>query len=65
MRRLLTIVGCSLLVLTSFCLGHSVVAQEAYPTRPITVLIPSEAGSGADIMFRKMSPKLQKHWENL
>lgn len=48
----------SLLVL--FCVfgieNRSVVA-ETYPEKPITMIIPSEAGSGADMLARKLIPK--------
>jgi tripartite-type tricarboxylate transporter receptor subunit TctC len=60
MKRRFIIIACSLLVLGTLFWGNTLLAQEAYPAKPITAIIPSEAGSGADIMFRQLSPKVSE-----
>lgn len=42
-----------LLLLGVFSLENKIQAAEKYPLKPITIIIPGEAGSGVDTMFRK------------
>ena len=39
-----------------------VVAQEAYPTRPVKFVVPFAAGGPLDVMARLMGQKLTEHW---
>jgi tripartite-type tricarboxylate transporter receptor subunit TctC len=40
----------------------SVVAQDAYPSRPVHILVPYPAGGGVDIVARTLGDELSKHW---
>jgi tripartite-type tricarboxylate transporter receptor subunit TctC len=37
-------------------------AQEAYPARNVTLVVPYTPGTGADILSRILGPKLAEHW---
>jgi len=37
-------------------------AAQSYPTRPIRVIVPSQAGGGADIVARMVGQKLTERW---
>ena len=39
----------------------SVIAQQ-YPARPVRVIVPSQAGGGADIVARAIAQKLTEAW---
>lgn len=53
----LVLVGCS----TKAPDVEATVKVEAFPTRPVTLLIPHKAGSSTDIMARALQPLLQKY----
>ncbi len=46
------------------CLPLPLAAQEAYPSRPIRIIVPYPAGpSGADSLARLLGPKLSERWQ--
>ncbi|MCX7138089.1 MAG: tripartite tricarboxylate transporter substrate binding protein [Proteobacteria bacterium] len=51
---------CSLLFMTSFCALSGAQAGDAYPTRPIRLLLPFAAGGTVDIMARPIAAKLHE-----
>jgi tripartite-type tricarboxylate transporter receptor subunit TctC len=50
-------------VLTSVILANTdaVTAQEKFPTKPITLIVPNAPGSGMDMEARGIAPYVQKH----
>ena len=53
---------CTALALGSLCLGAMpALADSAYPSKPITMLVPFPPGSATDSMLRAMAPVLAKH----
>lgn len=52
------VIGIFLFSLSGVC-GQAA-AQEQYPTKPITLIIPYEAGSGADVLTRPLVEKASK-----
>ena len=38
-------------------------AQEAWPSRPVHVVVPYTPGTGADILARVLGPKLGERWK--
>jgi tripartite-type tricarboxylate transporter receptor subunit TctC len=49
------------LAVFAFCLATNVFAQ-AFPSRPVHVIVPFPAGGGADALARIMAPFLQEVW---
>ena len=41
--------------------GYAVGQSDAYPTRPIELIVPSSAGGGTDVMARAFSEAIRKH----
>src|SRR6266704_219537 len=37
-------------------------AQSAYPSRPIQIIVPFTSGGGNDLLARMLAEKLQKQW---
>ncbi|HUQ74048.1 MAG TPA: tripartite tricarboxylate transporter substrate binding protein [Burkholderiales bacterium] len=56
MPRLLT---CLFLAL----LGSPAAAQDAWPSRPVHMVVPYTPGTGADILSRVLGPKLSERWK--
>ena len=50
----------ALLVLTAMPLN--VLAQDAYPARPIRIIVPSTPGGGSDISARLIAQEITKRW---
>src|SRR2546425_10735252 len=46
--------------LAAACLATSVLAQTAYPTQPVKIIVPYSAGGPADIYARFIGDRLQK-----
>jgi tripartite-type tricarboxylate transporter receptor subunit TctC len=44
-------------------LAGGAAAQEAYPSRPVHVVVPYTPGTGADILARVLGPKLAERWK--
>jgi tripartite-type tricarboxylate transporter receptor subunit TctC len=38
-------------------------AQQPYPSKPITIIVPFAPGGGIDVLVRAMAPKLQERWK--
>lgn len=38
-------------------------AQQLYPARPITIIVPFAPGGGIDVLVRAMAPRLQERWK--
>ena len=49
-----------LLGLTLLVLAGSASAQDAYPSRPITIVVPFGAGSGTDVITRSIAERMSK-----
>ena len=49
-----------IIALSALVLHLPVAAQEAYPNKPIRILVGYAAGGGNDIIVRVMQPELQK-----
>lgn len=43
------------------CAAQSAIAQSAYPSRPIQVIVPFGAGSATDLTFRRLEPIMQRN----
>jgi tripartite-type tricarboxylate transporter receptor subunit TctC len=52
---------CPLIVSLLACLPSVALAQGAYPTRPVRVIVPSSPGGGTDILTRRVIPAFSKH----
>ena len=48
------------LLLSSFLLCLSAAAQQAYPVKPVKVIVPFAPGGGSDIVARAFTTKLQE-----
>ncbi len=48
--------------LGALCLAGTAAAQDAFPSRPIRVLIPTAAGGNMDLLARTVAEKLQAAW---
>jgi len=54
------VIGCSML----FCgawFGHATVAAQAYPSQPISMIVPFAPGGGTDMVARTLAKKLAEH----
>ena len=49
-------------LLTAALLPGFVLAQEKYPSKPVTLLVPFPPGGVADIVARSLAPALEKKW---
>jgi tripartite-type tricarboxylate transporter receptor subunit TctC len=38
-------------------------AQQAYPAKPITIIVPFAPGGGIDVLVRALAPKLSERWK--
>jgi len=53
-----------LVLLASLWLVHALAwGQTAFPSRPVTVVVPFSPGTGIDILARAIQPKLQERWK--
>ena len=41
-------------------MSHGAIAQDAYPSKPVTVIVPFQAGQGVDIMARALAVELAR-----
>ena len=48
------------MLLAVIALGTPALAQDAYPSKPIRILVGYAAGGGNDIIVRVMQPEMQK-----
>jgi len=55
-RRAAGLVGVALLAMAA----STAIAQTAYPTRPIRIIVPSSAGGGTDILTRILTPRFSE-----
>ena len=46
----------------AFCLGYGCALAQAYPSKPIRIVIPFTPGSASDILARLIGPKLNESW---
>lgn len=53
-----TVVGLAV----SACAAPQVVAQPAFPTKPVQMVVPYTAGGGADVVMRAVSQRLAEAW---
>ena len=49
-------------LLTTAMLPGLVLAQDKYPSKPVTLLVPFPPGGVADIVARSLAPALEKKW---
>jgi len=50
-------------IFAALLMGSAVAAAEdAYPSRPVHIMVPYPAGGGVDIMARTLGDELSKHW---
>jgi tripartite-type tricarboxylate transporter receptor subunit TctC len=47
---------------TLLCLGALACAQEAFPSKPVHILVPYPPGGGVDIVTRTLGDELSKRW---
>jgi tripartite-type tricarboxylate transporter receptor subunit TctC len=52
----------SLITAATFALGLPVLAQSAWPTKPVKIVVPTGPGSSLDLIVRAMSDKLGARW---
>ena len=52
----------SLIALAAAVLAAPALAQGAWPTRPVKIVVPAPAGSSLDLIVRAMSDKLASRW---
>jgi tripartite-type tricarboxylate transporter receptor subunit TctC len=57
-KRLLMVAGASLMS----WLAVSALAQSAYPSRPVRIVVPYAPGGGTDINARNVAPRLTERW---
>jgi tripartite-type tricarboxylate transporter receptor subunit TctC len=50
-----------LLASAAACLAGPALTKEAYPTRPITVIVPFAAGGSTDLVVRPLAIEMEKH----
>jgi tripartite-type tricarboxylate transporter receptor subunit TctC len=58
MKRLSIVLGSLFLILGAFSFGSGIQAAEQYPVKPITFIVPLEAGSDGDILARPIVQKV-------
>lgn len=51
------------IALASACITQSAVAQQAYPVRPVTVIVPYGPGTGIDVITRILAQKLGEDYK--
>jgi tripartite-type tricarboxylate transporter receptor subunit TctC len=61
-QRRLVLVTAALFLSGSASLGFGAAAAQTWPTRPVRLLVPRGAGSGADIAARLLAERLSVHW---
>ena len=52
----------ALLVFALAALAGPVPAQQPYPSRPIRIIVAFTAGAQADLIARRLGPKMSEHW---
>ena len=52
----------SLITAAALCLAAPVLAQNAWPTKPVKIVVPTGPGSSLDLIVRAMSDKLAARW---
>jgi tripartite-type tricarboxylate transporter receptor subunit TctC len=57
-----TMVGFAFCAAQAFAQPASTGSGQAYPARPVRVIVPSQAGGGADIVARALAQKLTESW---
>ena len=59
-RRSFGLAGFALAAASIACWAPAVVAQEAYPSRPLTLVVGFPPGGGVDMVARQLAPELEK-----
>ena len=60
-RRLLSLVTCGAAVLLSACFSTGEARAQAYPSRPVKIIVPFAAGSATDVTARLIAEKLTQN----
>lgn len=45
------------------CAWSGAAAAQSWPTKPVTIIVPTSSSSGSDIIARAMSPRLSQMWK--
>lgn len=59
MKTLLKVLACAVATL---CAASTLLAQDAYPNRPIRIIVPFPPGGGTDIVSRTVAAKITESW---
>jgi tripartite-type tricarboxylate transporter receptor subunit TctC len=62
LKRTATVAVASVCLCSTLALAASMSSGQAYPTKPIRIIVPSQAGGGADIVARVIGQKLTEAW---
>jgi tripartite-type tricarboxylate transporter receptor subunit TctC len=62
MPRFVTSLLCALPLLGALAGAETVAAQEAYPVRPIRIIVPFTPGTGIDILARTLGQRMGEDW---